>query len=372
MNGELLRTPLYDWHVAHDGRMVDFAGWLMPVQYTSIKEEHCATRAGVTLFDVSHMGRFRFEGPDVVEFLERVLTRGMANLANGRIRYSLCTNAAGGVLDDLLVYNLSEYRGEPYYGMVVNAGNRVKLFDWFQSQISSSNVKITDETNDSAMLALQGPNSIDLMRSMCDQDVGEMKYYSSAIVELNGVRALISRTGYTGEDGVEIIVQAQHAVSLWNRLTTDINYRVFPAGLGARDTLRLEAGMPLYGHELNESMIPVNAGLDFALDLDDRQFIGRDAVAGAQGDRSHKHLVGLKLNSKRVPRDDFRILNQDKQDVGWISSGTFSPTLDCPIAMGFVDAESSAVDTHLFVDIRDRHEAAIVVPLPFYRRTKKG
>ena len=372
MNGDLLKTPLYDWHVAHDGRMVDFAGWSMPVQYSSIKEEHLATRSGAALFDVSHMGRFRFEGPEVVQFLDRVLTRRMDNLANGRIRYSLCTNAEGGVLDDLLVYNMTEFRGEPYYGMVVNASNRKKLLDWFQSQIGSANVRLTDETLESSMIAVQGPQAVELVQSLGDIDVASMKYYSATIAELHGVRTMVSRTGYTGEDGVEIVVQAENSASIWNRLATDLNCRAFPAGLGARDTLRLEAGMPLYGHELSESLVPVNIGLDFALDLEDRQFIGRDAIAAAQNDPSKKHLVGLKLEGKRVPREGFRILDGEEQEVGWISSGTFSPTLNCPIAMGFVSRDSKELDTRLFVDIRNRSEAAVVVPLPFYRRAKKG
>jgi len=369
----LARTPLHDWHVAHGGRMVDFAGWRMPVQYTSIVAEHTATRTGVGLFDISHMGRLRFDGPGAGRFLDGLVTRRVADLAPGRIRYALVTNHAGGILDDVLVYHLADAAGESYWMLVVNAGNREKILAWLAPfLVDAADVQFSDATHDWAMIAVQGPGALELVDPLVDAQLPAMKYYQGREARIDGRGGIVSRTGYTGEDGFELIVGAPAAVAMWEKLlaagssTPGLDSRTVPAGLGSRDTLRLEAAMPLYGHELNEQVNPFQAGLSFAVDLENREFPGRDALAKLQ-DAPQDRLVGLQLRGKRVPREDYPVFHERRQ-VGRITSGTFSPTLKRPIAMAYVQPASAAVGTELTIDIRGRHEQAWVVQMPFYRR----
>ncbi len=277
---ELLKTPLFDWHVAHGGRMVDFAGWSMPVQYTSIIAEHNATRTAATLFDVSHMGRFRFTGPGAQSFLDGLVTRRVSDLQAGQVRYSLVTNDQGGILDDVLVYHLPHAEGGTYFGMVVNASNREKIVRWIDDHLGDrGDVRFTDVTLATAMIAVQGPRALELLQPHIQFDLASMKYYHAVELFVQEKTTVVSRTGYTGEDGFELIVPASIAADLWEKLINDgASIGVQPAGLGARDTLRLEAGMPLYGHELTEETTPLEAGLGFAVNLEDRNFPGADAM----------------------------------------------------------------------------------------------
>ncbi len=367
---ELSRTPLHQWHVDHGARMVDFAGWSMPIQYSTITDEHVATRNAVTLFDVSHMGRFQFAGPDGLKFLDSLLTRRVDNLAVGKIRYSLVTNDAGGILDDVLAYHMpASDGGESYAGMVVNGSNRLKLAEWFQDHIGDHDVTFRDETLDTAMIAVQGPNALAVSQSLADVDLVAMKYFTVTHGAFADASAMICRTGYTGEDGIEITVPAAAAEAVWNRLmTAGTQYGICAAGLGARDTLRLEAAMPLYGHELSESITPAQTGLGFALNIEGRQFPGRDAIAAAVDDPSTLCRIGLKLEGKRVPREEYEICDATGAAIGIVSSGTYSPTLDSPIAMGFVPKEHASVGSMLSINIRGKHHPAAVVTLPFYKR----
>jgi aminomethyltransferase len=364
---------LHDWHVEHQARMTDFAGWSMPIQYISISDEHLATRRSAALFDVSHMGRLRFYGSDAAAFLNRLLTRRIDDLADGRIRYTLATTDAGTVLDDLLVYRLVDLQGRPFMGVVVNAGNREKMARWFQSHLGAADVSFQDETFSTAMIAVQGPSAVAIVQRLCDELViDQMRYFSGTFTRCAGASAFISRTGYTGEDGVEITIAADQATRLWSELMrVGREPGITAAGLGARDTLRLEAGMPLYGHELSEQINAAQTDLDFALDLADRQFPGRDAICSAQADRSLPRRIGLTLEGKRVPRQHHRITSPEGKDIGEVSSGTFSPSLGYPIAMGYVLPEYASVGTNVWVDIRGRPEPAQVVRLPFYRRNIK-
>lgn len=368
MSDNLARTPLHDWHAAHGGRMVDFAGWSMPVQYASIALEHTATRTAAALFDVSHMGRFRFDGPGAGALLDRLLTRRVLGMAAGKIRYSLVTNEAGGILDDVLVYHLVE-DGRPFHLLVVNASNRAKIASWIKSHLAMSDeVAFSDRTLETAMIAVQGPRALQIARSLVADNPSGLDYYTGAVSQIGGAKGIVSRTGYTGEDGCELIVPAEAALDLWTRLySLGKEHGLAAAGLGARDTLRLEAAMPLYGHELSEQINPIQAGLDFAVNLKDREFVGRAAIAKLKGDPALPKRVGLELLSKRVPREHYPIL-AGGQRVGEVTSGTFSPTLQKPIAMGYVPAGASAVGTELAVDIRGSAEAARVVKLPFYTR----
>ncbi len=368
MSGTLAQTSLYDWHASHGGRLVDFAGWAMPVQYTSIVAEHNATRTAVGLFDVSHMGRLRFEGPAAEAFLDRIVTRRITGMPVGQIRYALITNHAGGILDDVLVYHLLHSRGADYYEMVVNASNREKIVAWLHSQRGQDEVEIHDTTLDTAMIAVQGPRALEIVRPLLSIAPETLKNYHGAETEIAGVCGLVSRTGYTGEDGCELIIPAETAPTVWQTLSQAAQaIGGSAAGLGARDTLRLEAGMPLYGHELSEDIDPLQAGLSFAVNLKDRDFIGREALVNLSTDQVRPVRVGLELDGKRVPREGFAIV-ADNQPIGQVTSGTFSPTFNRPLAMGYVNRAYRDPGTALSIDIRGTQIPARVVELPFYRR----
>jgi aminomethyltransferase len=376
-NQALEKTPLHDWHVARGGRMVDFAGWSMPVQYSSIVEEHTATRTACGVFDVSHMGRLRFEGSGAAAFLDRLLTRRVVGLEPGKIRYSLVTNEQGGILDDVLVYHLEQpghlpqSDGGSFHQLVVNASNREKIVAWVQSHLSAADdVAFTDQTKQSAMIAVQGPRALEIAQPLVGATLGDLEYYTGVVTNVGSSTGIASRTGYTGEDGCELIVPAVAAAELWEKIfELGADKGIAAAGLGARDTLRLEAAMPLYGHELSEQINPFQAGLGFAVHLNNRQFIGRDALAKAKAEPNQPKRVGLEMSGKRVPREHFSIYAGDEV-VGEVTSGTFSPTLQKPIAMAYVRPDVAGLGTELAIDIRGRREPARVVKLPFYSRSK--
>ncbi len=352
--------------------MVDFAGWSMPVQYTSIVDEHHAIRRAVGVFDVSHMGRLRFDGGDAARFLDRVLTRRVTDLPIGKIRYSLVTNRQGGILDDILVSHFETPSGRRYHLMVVNASNREKIVSWLQEQLNDfhGDVEMSDRTIDTAMIAVQGPESAKVLEPLVKTKLDELGYYCGEVTEHLGRPCTITRTGYTGEDGFELIVRAEEALDTWkNIFRAGRDSGVTAAGLGARDTLRMEAAMPLYGHELTEQINPYQAGLGFAVNLKDRDFVGRDALLEFKADKDQPKRIGLKMAGRRVPREDFAVLS-DGQRVGQVTSGTFSPTLQQPIAMAYVQPAAAATDTELTVEIRGRYEPAQVVKLPFYQRAR--
>ncbi len=377
-------TPLYDWHVAHGARMVDFAGWSMPLQYTSIIEEHHATRNACAITDISHMGRIRFEGPGAEEFLAGLLTRRMRDLRLGQVRYSLVTNDQGGILDDVLVgYYHNEY-GQPFYVVVVNASNREKIVRWIDAHLPREvaeapgrEVIWTDVTRLWAMFAIQGPRSYDLLQSLVDADLEWMRYYNGAQVRILHPAArrpggIISRTGYTGEDGFELSVGASIAVDVWNAIVElGKPLGLVPTGIGARDTLRLEAGMPLYGHELDEHIDPFQAGLGFACYLEGVDFPGRDALRKLRDQPPKAVRVGLELVGRRVARQGAAVF-AGEQRIGEVTSGTFSPTLQKSIAMAYLAPTWATPGTEVSVDVRGRREPAMVAPLPFYRRNVKG
>jgi glycine cleavage system T protein (aminomethyltransferase) len=377
MTGSLLRTPLADWHSAHGGRMVDFAGWSMPVQYGSIVAEHQATRQAAGLFDVSHMGRLRLDGGGAEAFLDRLLTRKVVGMTPGKIRYSLVCNESGGILDDVLVYHLQARGRGPYYLLVVNASNRDKIYGWLcKHRGKQDDVRIADSTMETAMIAVQGPQAIALVQPLADSKIDSLGYYTGLETTVCGAPAVVSRTGYTGEDGCELILPAGAAVSVWERvLGNGKDAGAMAAGLGARDTLRLEAAMPLYGHELSEQINPIQAGLNFAVNLEGREFSGRSALFAAKANTKLPVRVGLELAGRRAAREHYPVLTQARSDsesqkVGEVTSGTFSPTLQKPIAMAYVAPQVAEAGTELAVDIRGSVETARVVKLPFYTRPK--
>ena len=368
MTESLLQTPLYDWHAAAGGRIVDFGGWAMPVQYTTIVAEHRACRQAAALFDVSHMGRFRFDGPGAAALLDRLCTRRVGDMPAGRIRYSLITNPAGGILDDVLVYRFEDEDGDSYFSMVVNAGNREKIAAWIERHREGGDVEFCDRTRDTAMIAVQGPQAPAVAGELLDIDPCALKYYRGVHGQAAGRPAMISRTGYTGEDGCEITLAAEDAQPLWEQLlAAGAGQGVQAAGLGARDTLRLEAAMPLYGHELSEQIDPYQAGLGFAVQLEGREFIGAGALRRLSQEATRLVRVGLETSGRRVPREGCTVCTGERE-IGRVTSGTFSPTLEKSIGMAYIEQEQSAVGTAVEVDIRGRREPAVVVKLPFYRR----
>jgi aminomethyltransferase len=356
-----LRTPLYDWHVGHGARMVDFAGWDMPVQYTSITDEHQAVRTAAGLFDISHMGRLSFAGPGSLDLIQQVYTNNAATLKDGQARYGLVCNERGGIRDDVLVYRW------PYgYTMVVNASNREKIVAWLAQHKGTRDVEVTDRTLDTAMIAVQGPRAVELCRGLTAADGGQLAYYHATPTTYNRKPCVVSRTGYTGEDGLELMVAAVEAVTLWEDL---VARGAKPCGLGARDTLRLEAAMPLYGHELDEDTDPYQAGVGWAVKPDKGDFVGRDALLRHRDDPALRRRVGLELYGKRIAREGAAVLRAGRP-AGRVTSGTFAPTLGRSIAMAYVDPDCTGAGTEVAVDVRGKAEPARVVPLPFYRRPK--
>jgi aminomethyltransferase len=374
----LAQTPLFDWHAAHGGRLVDFAGWSMPVQYGSIVAEHNATRGALGLFDVSHMGRLYFSGSGSADFIDALVTRRVSDMSPGQVRYGLVTSDSGGILDDVLVYRLppqdqvARDGTAPTHLMVVNAGNRAKIASWVEVKLCDrTDVAVRDVTEELAMIAVQGPRAVDVMERLIDADIRREKYYHCRRAVIDSEAAIVSRTGYTGEDGFEVMLASAAATAFWQRvLQLGTPLGAMACGLGCRDTLRLEAAMPLYGHELTENITPWQAGLDFAVDLEGRTFPGREVLCKMQQTPPRRVRVGLELTGKRVPREHYAVLAAS-QPVGEVTSGTFSPTLGKPIAMAYVDREHSSVGAELAIDIRGSAEPARVVKLPFYRRPNK-
>jgi aminomethyltransferase len=373
-----LETPLKDEHVKLGARMVDFAGWYMPVTYTNIMEEHRRVRTKVGLFDVSHMGRFWIGGRDHIKFTDKVITNDRATMKPGQIRYSLVCNGLGGVLDDVLVYSA----GDEFTMFVVNAGNRAKIWSWFERERKGFVVDIKDMSEDYAMIAMQGPESVALLNKVSSVDTKALKYYRFTRGTVFGeVDTIVSRTGYTGEDGFELIMPAAKATHFWRELlNVGSTLGAGPAGLGCRDTLRLEAGMPLYGHELEENINPLEAGLDWAVKLDKPDFIGKGPMVESREKGLAQKLVGLNIAGKRIPRQGQAVL-KDGKPVGKIASGTKSPWLDDIIATAFVPAAMASVGSSFTIEFPGKgtrsmkpdemQQKALVVPLPFYTRPGK-
>jgi aminomethyltransferase len=365
----LKRTPFYDFHVAAGARMVEFAGWEMPILYRSIVEEHEQTRRSGGMFDVSHMGRLGFTGKDVQPFLNHALTRNVLDQQVGQSRYSLVCNESGGVLDDIIVS-----RDAKSWMVVCNASNREKIVNHFTSvrREKGFDFDMADNTEATAMVAIQGPKVIDRLSEVLPTDVRALKRYHFDNGSVMGlVKYTVFRSGYTGEDGVEIVLTAKMAGMAVKMLAQGMekpDATIKPAGLGARDTLRLEAAMPLYGHELTETIDPLSAGLGWAVDLS-KDFIGATALRAIQQDGPKRKLVGLELEGKRIGRQG-AVVKAGDVTVGEVTSGTFGPTVQKSIAMAYVDTNHAGEGTPLAVDLKGTLNPAKVVKLPFYKRPR--
>lgn len=356
-----LRTPLQAWHVAQGATLVEFAGWEMPIRYSSITEEHQAVRTTSGLFDVSHMGRLAFVGEGAIALIQRVWTNDATTMKVGQVRYGLICNEEGGILDDVLVY-----RRPDGWAMVVNASNRAKILAWLEQHRGDLDVGIDDQTEATCMLAVQGPKALEVCARLFEDDPAALKYYFCRPTRFQGEPCLVSRTGYTGEDGLEVIASGSLAAALADRI---IERGALPCGLGARDTLRLEAAMPLYGHELSETTDPLQAGLGWAVKLDKGEFLGRSALLRREQDRTRPVRVGLEVEGRRAAREGARVL-VNQAPVGVVTSGTITPTLGKAIAMAYVAPEQAGLGATLAVEVGKAQATARVVGLPFYRRPR--
>jgi aminomethyltransferase len=357
-------TPLRDVHESLGATLTDFAGWLMPLRYGSETAEHHAVRQAAGLFDLSHMGEIFLTGPQAADALDHALVGHLSALAPGRARYTMIVDERGGVLDDLIVYRL----GDQEFMVVANAANAARVADELVARAKGFDTRVEDRSDQYALIAVQGPRSEEILATLTDADLKNLKYYTGLPGRVDGREALIARTGYTGEDGFELFVAAGDAVPLWQALTAAGEpHGLKPAGLSSRDTLRLEAGMPLYGNELSTEVTPFDAGLGRVVKFDKPgDFVGRAALEAVKDTPPRRRLVGLVAQGRRVPRHGYPV-TQDGAVVGEVTSGAPSPTLGKPIAMAYVDAGAGE---GLAVDIRGRQEPVDVVELPFYRRNK--
>ncbi|CAM5573090.1 aminomethyltransferase [Streptomyces xanthochromogenes] len=367
-------TSLDALHRSLGATMTDFAGWDMPLRYGSERDEHNAVRTRAGLFDLSHMGEITVTGPEAMKALNYALVGNIATIGLGRARYTMICQEDGGIVDDLIVYRLGETEA-PEYLVVANAGNAQIVLDAITERAAGFDAEVRDDRDAYALIAVQGPESPGILKSVTDADLDGLKYYAGLPGTVAGVPALIARTGYTGEDGFELFVAPEHAEQLWRALTeAGQGAGLVPCGLSCRDTLRLEAGMPLYGHELTTALTPFDAGLGRVVKFEkDGDFVGRKALeAAAEKAEANppRKLVGLIAEGRRVPRAGFSVV-AGGEVVGEVTSGAPSPTLGKPIAIAYVDAAHAAPGTGgVGIDIRGTHEAYEVVALPFYKRQK--
>jgi len=356
----LRRTPLYETHAALGARLVPFAGWEMPVQYAGVIEEVRAVRTRAGLFDVCHMGELPVSGPAALAWLNSLTTNDVSRLVPGRAQYSLVLDEEAGILDDILVYCLAPEQ----YMLVVNAGNTHKVRAWLEGKLLPG-VTFEDASEVTSLIALQGPLAAEVLQPLCSGPLAELRRFGCATGEVAGVECLVSRSGYTGEDGFELFTQGDVA-RVWAALLAAGDGRVQPCGLGARDVLRIEAGNVLYGHEIWEEVNPLSAGLMWTVKLDKGAFLGKEKLEEYVAAGAALTLVGLVSASRAVPRQNY-VLRHAGQDVGFVTSGTYSPTLEKPIGMGYVPPELAAPGTEIAAVIRGREETMRVAALPFYR-----
>jgi len=366
---DLKCTPLNQWHRDHGAKMVDFGGWDMPIQFAGILAEHEAVRQRAGLFDVSHMGEVRVRGDDALAFVQHLTTNDAGGLEVGQAQYTVMANDAGGVIDDLLVYRLDDTD----YLLVINAATTPKDVAWIERQAGrfAGSFEVRNESDEWAQVAVQGPRAEDILARVVSVDLSSMGYYRSVCSQFDGARALVSRTGYTGEDGFEVYLPPDRAAALADAiLEAGKADGVVPVGLGARDTLRLEAGMLLYGNDMDESRSPVEAGLRWLIKPDKGDFVGKAAIAAQLEAGTAERLVGFELVERGIPRHGYALCSADEEEIGEVTSGSFSPTLQKGVGLGYVPAAHAEVDAHLKVDIRGRKLEARVVKTPFYRRPK--
>lgn len=360
----LKRTPLFPIYAEYGARIIDFGGWELPVQFTGIQKEHDAVRGQAGLFDVSHMGEVRIQGPDAFAFLQRVTTNDVSKLVEGQCQYSLLCYPNGGVVDDLLVYKFSA----DDYMLVINASNIEKDVAWLQQHLAGQ-VELTNVSEETALLALQGPKALTILAKLTDAPIQTLKtFHFLPDVKVGDVTTLLSRTGYTGEDGFELYVDQKDAITLWRYLLeAGAEHGLIPTGLGARDTLRFEARLPLYGQELSSEISPLEAGLSFFVKLDKGDFIGRDALLKQKTNGVPRKLVGIEMQERGIPRPHYAVYAEGKQ-IGEVTTGTQSPTYKTNVGLALIDAAYSDLGTDVYVEIRGSQVKATVVSTPFHKK----
>jgi aminomethyltransferase len=365
--GLLKRTPLYDCHLKAGARMVSFVGWEMPVQYRGVMEEHRAVRTAVGLFDVSHMGEIEVVGKRALDLVQFVTCNDASKLAVGRAQYAGLMTPRGTFVDDLLVHKMADDR----YFLVVNASNADKDYAFICAQAPGfEGVGVVNRSDELAQIAVQGPRALAVLQQLTPANLTEIKYYRFVEGQVDGVPAIIARTGYTGEDGFEVYLAPEKAPALWDRLlAVGAGAGIMPCGLGARDTLRFEACMHLYGNDIDDTTTPLEAGLEWIVKLDKGPFLGRDALVRQQAAGVTRRLVGFEMKGRGIARHGYPIL-ADGKAVGEVTSGTHAPTLGKALGLGYVPVALATAGTTIDIEIRGQGVAAQVVPTPFYRREK--
>ena len=365
MSTDLKSTALGQIHIALGAKMVPFAGYNMPVQYSGLRQEHAAVRERAGMFDVSHMGEFFVEGPDAIPFLQKVTSNDVSKLIPGKIQYSCFPNEQGGIVDDLLVYCFSE----EHFLLVVNASNMDKDWNHLQNYTSGFEVELSNQSDDCSLLAVQGPKATEILQTLTQVNLNEIRYYNFIIGRIAGIEeVIISATGYTGAGGFELYVPNEHAAKLWNSvIEAGEPYGLLPAGLGARDTLRLEMGMCLYGNDIDDTTSPLEAGLGWITKFS-KDFISSQTFAKQKEEGLSKKLVGFEMIDRGIPRHGYEIAKNGKV-VGRVTSGTASPSTGKNIGMGYVPIELSAEGSEFDVLIRNKSIKAQVVKLPFYKKS---
>jgi aminomethyltransferase len=358
----LRRTALFDVHRALGARIVPFGGFEMPVQYAGILAEHDAVRKRAGLFDLSHMAQYELRGADVAAWADTLTVNHVATMKPFQARYNIFTNDAGGAHDDVIFYRLPDR-----WLLIVNAGNAHKMWAYLQARVAGD-VQLTDLRGERALIAVQGPYSVEMLASLVDADIAALKYYTCVETRAGGAEAIVARTGYTGEDGFEVFLPADAATGLWEALLAETRGRLEPCGLGARDVLRLEAGMPLYGHELTEEITPLQAGLAWAVKFAKPVFAGKDALAAQAAADDYPRIAGVVLDGRVPARAGYQVL-RDGRAAGEIRSGSIAPSVgNKSIATALVDRSSATVGTRLGVEVRGTEHPATTVALPFYKR----
>ena len=356
------KTPLYEEHVKNHARLVPFAGFLMPIQYSGIIEEHRAVRAAMGIFDLSHMGEFRITGDGAVAAIDRLVTNDIASLTPGQIRYTPMCNPEGGIVDDLLVY-----RFDDHLMLVVNASNIEKDFDWIETHLPDP-VRVENVSDDTALIAVQGPGAESFLQTQTNVDLVSVPYYTAVTGPVAGASGVISRTGYTGEDGFELYLRPEDAPGAWETLLQrGVPHGMKPIGLGARDTLRLEAGLMLYGNDIDDSTTPLEAGLGWTVKFGPNGFVGRDALERQKAEGVQRRMVAVQMEDRGIPRPHFEIRSSGHHS-GELTSGTYSPTFECGIGLGYVRTDVAKVGTRLDLVIRNQEHPARVVRKPMYKR----
>jgi aminomethyltransferase len=361
------RTALYDEHVSAGGKIVDFAGWEMPVQFTGISSEHEAVRTKAGMFDISHMGKFAFRGPDLIETFQSLVPSDLSRLQPGQAQYTVLLNSSGGILDDIIFYSQGTdgTTGEQRGMAIVNAATKSRDKAWIASHLEATGVHFDDLSKDKALIAVQGPEAVTHLQQFVKEKLEEVKYFGHLEGTVLGKPAFLARTGYTGEDGFEVMVAPPVAVELWQAL---LAAGVTPCGLGARDTLRLEAAMALYGQDIDTNTTPLEAGLSCLVHLDSKgDFIGREVLEAQKASGLSRRLVGLEMQGRGIARHDYPLLSEGKV-VGKVTSGTMSPTLSKAIALAYVPVNLAKVGQQLEVEIRGKTYPVVVVKRPFYKR----